>query len=338
VLKLEDCFKIAQECGISSHEELTIALSFIHSRLGLVRYFDVDELDSLVVVDPQILFDKITDLIVETFVGKNASSKEIEEFRKKGIISVAVMKSISEKSSEDDQLPFKWLTLLLNHLRLAALFKDRYGEKFFFPSAICHVPKPQHPSVESILANALSEVLIAFETGFCPRGLAGALIKCLMTNEMNSRKHWHLLPRKIFRNQVSFSIEACGDITLKTFPTHLEITLDPEEDCSEAAGSQVENSESEGEDSNKLTCEEVYTQINKCMQIVTTLYTKCEYYWTFYCTLPECKTLQQPAVVEWSHKQPTKLRCKISHKRTHLPKGYKMWNIRKKHKGGMYDC
>ena len=50
-----------------------------------MRYFDVPELNSLVVVDPEILFDKITNLIVETFVGKNVNRKDIEEFRKKGI-------------------------------------------------------------------------------------------------------------------------------------------------------------------------------------------------------------------------------------------------------------
>ena len=329
VLRLEDCFKIAQECGISSHKELTTALSFIHSRLGLVRYFDIEELNSLVVVDPQILFDKITDLIVETFIGKNANRKEIEEFRKKGIISLAVMKRISERSSEGVQLPFIWLTNLLNYLRLAALFKDRYGEKYFFPSALCHVPKAQDPSTRP---NTSPPAVIAFETGFCPRGIAGALIKCLMTNEMNSKKSWYLLPHKIFRNQVSFSIGAY-DVTLKILPTHLEIALEPEENCSEGADSEDENSESEAEVSKNLACKEAYTQIDKCMQIMTNLYKKCEYFWTFYCTLTECKTIPHPAVIESNHKQPLRLRCKISHKRARLPKGYKIWNI---HKEGVY--
>ena len=331
VLKLEDCFKIAQECGISSHKELTVALSFIHSRLGLVRYFDVDGLDSLVVVDPQILFDKITNLIVETFIGKNANRKDIEEFHKKGIISLEVMKGISERSCEDVQLPFTGLMNLLNHLRLAALFKDKYGEKYFFPSALCHVPKAQDPSVDSTPPITSPPVVIAFETGFCPRGLAGALIKCLMTNEMNSKMTWYLLPHKIFRNQVSFSIGAY-DVTLKILPTHLEITLHPEEDWSEDADSENESSESGTEVSKKLAYKEAYTQINKCMKIVSGLYKKCEYFWTFYCTLTECKTIPHPAVIESDGKQTLWLRCKISHRRARLPKGYKIWNI---HKEGM---
>ena len=38
-LHFDDCFNVAYECGISNPEELSAALSFIHSRLGLVRYF-----------------------------------------------------------------------------------------------------------------------------------------------------------------------------------------------------------------------------------------------------------------------------------------------------------
>ena len=325
VLRLEDCFKIAQECGISSNKELTAALSFIHSRLGLVRYFDVEGLNSLVVIDPQVLFDKITNLIVETFVGKNATRNEIEDFRNRGIISAAVMKRISERSNKDAHLPFVWLTKLLNHLRLAALFIDSYGEKYFFPSALCHVPKDQ----KLVIINAaLQSSLIAFETGFCPRGISGALIKCLMTNEMNSKQRWYLHPRKIFRNQVCFTIEACGDITLKVLPTHLEIALDP------FAKDVDSNEDSEGSRMEKLTCNEAYTQIDKCMEIVTRLYRRCEYFWTFYCTLPECQANPHPAVIEWKGSHPLNMRCKIYHKRIPLRECHRKWNLKPKRKGG----
>ena len=172
--------------------------------------------------------------------------------------------------------------------------------------------------------------MIAFETGFCPRGLAGALIKCLMTNEMRSKRLWHLLPHKIFRNQVSFSIEGChNNIIIKFLPTHLEIALDPEDYTDSEDGS----SESETKDPKMLICKEAYKQVDKCMKIVTSLYKRCEYFWTFYCTVTKCKTIQHPAVIEYRRNQPIKLRCRIYHKRTLLPKGYKIWNIQK---GGKY--
>ena len=317
ILTLEGAFKIAQECGISSHHELIAALSFIHSRLGLLRYYNVKELDSLVVVDPQVLFDKITDLIEETFISKYAHRKEIEDFCEKGIISVAVMNRISEKSSEGVRLPLTWLTKLLNHHQLAALFKDHDEEKYFFPSALCHASIAQDSSVKSAIHTNPASALIAFGSGFCPRGTPGALIKCLMTNEMMSTRRWELLPSKIFRNQVSFYIEDCGDMTIKALPTHLEFTINSAEitetDCSE---SEIHK--------------EVYTQIAKCMKIVSSLYGKYDFYWTFYCTLPECQTNPHPAIIEWNrHNAPSRLRCKIFHNSGVLPRGYKSWNIQK---------
>ena len=56
VLHIDKCLDIALQCGISSSKEMKDALSFIHSRLGLIRYYSVEELNTLVVVDPQIIF------------------------------------------------------------------------------------------------------------------------------------------------------------------------------------------------------------------------------------------------------------------------------------------
>ena len=65
---------------------------------------------------------------------------------------------------------------------------------------------------------------------FCPRGIPGALIKYLMTNEMKSKRIWSIIPPKIFKNQVSLAIQGCGIITLRILPTHLEISYESEAD------------------------------------------------------------------------------------------------------------
>ena len=320
VLSFDECFNIARECGISDRRELKKALSFIHSRLGLVRYFNVEDLDTLVIVDPQILFDKISDLIVKTFTCDHAEVNEIEDFHQKGIFPVAVMERISEKCSSDLQLPFTWLTKLLNYLRIAALFTDRDGDKYFFPSVLCHAPEIH--SKETSPSDSPPPLLIMFKSGFCPRGIPGALIKCLMTNEMKSKRRWELLPKKIFRNQVSFAIKAYGDVTLKFLPTHLEISL----------GFESETTESES----KETCEEAYTQIKEGMKIVTSHCKECGYYFGFYCTQAECKAHPHPAKLEWRGNNPSKLKCDVTHgKRGGLPRGYEIWNIQKKQRKGI---
>ena len=332
VLSFDKCFSIALECGITDRKELNQALSFIHSRLGLVRYFNTEDLNALVVIDPQILFDKITDLIVKTFTSDNVNIKvtEIEDFRQRGIIPVAIMKEITNKSSPDSKLPFIWLTKLLNYLRIAALFTDSDGDKYFFPSALCHAPEIH--SNQPSPSDSWPPLLVGFKSGFCPRGIPGALIKYLMTNEMQSKRNWNIIPNKIFKNQVSFAIQAHEIITLRILPTHLEICCESETDLIGETSAEVDSKENE---LTIKTCEMAYVQIKKGMSTVTSQCNECDYFFSFYCTLTKCQAHKHPAQIEWDGKYPFKLVCKVTNKRGILPKGYEIWNLRKKPKPGI---
>ena len=334
VLSFDKCFSIAQECGIADRKELNQALSFIHSRLGLVRYFNTEDLNTLVVIDPQILFDKITDLIVNTFTSDNVSVKvkikEMENFHQRGIIPVAVMQEISDNSSSDSKLPFIWLTKLLNYLRVAALFTDSDGDKYFFPSALCHAPELHFN--EPLPSDSRPPLLVGFKSGFCPRGIPGALIKYLMTNEMKSKRSWDIIPNKIFKNQVSFAIQAHRIITLRILPTHLEICYESETDSVGEASAEVDSKVYE---LTKKTCEMAYIQIKKGMSTVTN---ECDYFFGFYCTLTSCQAHKHPAQIEWDGKTPFQLKlCKVANKRGSLPKGHEIWNLRRKPKPGSYS-
>ena len=320
VLSFEKCYGIAKECGITSRTELIQALSFIHSRLGLIRYFNTDDLNALVVTDPQILFDRITDLIVKTFTSDNIEINQIEDFRLKGIIPLAAMQKISDKEHSESQLPFIWLIKLLNYLRIAALFKDKEGYKYFFPSALCHAPEP-HSNQSS--SNSQPPLLVGFESGFCPRGIPGALIKYLMTNEMKSITSWDIIPNKIFKNQVSFAIQAHQIITLKILPTHLEISCEFEEEIE--FRSEVDSTET---DLTKKTCEIAFAQIWKGMRAITSQCKECNFFFGFYCTLSTCKA-QHLAQIQWSGINPVMLVCKVSNKRGNLPRGSDIWNLRR---------
>ena len=333
VLSFDKCFSIAQECGITDRKELNQALSFIHSRLGLVRYFNTEDLNTLVVIDPQILFDKITDLIVNTFTSDNAKVKikEIEDFHQRGIIPLAVMQEISDNSNSDSKLPFIWLTKLLNYLRIAALFTDIDGDKYFFPSALCRAP--EHHFNQLSPSDSWAPLLVGFKSGFCPRGIPGALIKYLMTNEMESKNSWNIIPNKIFKNQVSFAIQAHRIITLRILPTHLEICYESETDSIGEASAKVDSKEDE---LTKKTCEMAYVQIKKGLSTVTSQCNECDYFFGFYCTLTTCQAHKHPAEIEWDGKNPFQLRlCKVANKRGSLPKGYKIWNLRRKPKPGI---
>ena len=311
VLSYNDCFTIAKDCGIDERAELNKALFFIHTRLGLVRYFCVKGLNNLVVIDPQILFNTITKLIVNTFVSDHAKSNEILDFQKRGIFSKDVIERISKKSEFQSSLSFKWLLDLLNHLRIAVLYTK--GEPpheqtfYFFPSVLCHAPDhEQHPCC------VRPPLLIAFESGFCPRGIPGALIVCLMNNEK-----WELHSIRVFKNQVSFTVGPC-DIILKILPTHLQISFDPES-MNLSDQSKV-----------TITCQEVYTQIQQAMKTITKGYRECKYYFAFYCTISRCKD-PHPAKILWDEEM---LKCDVQVRKTHLPTNFESWKPKVK---GVFD-
>ena len=49
---------------------------FLHTKVGLIRHFQgegLEDLQKIVIQDPQVLFDWITDLVVETFTFDKAS-------------------------------------------------------------------------------------------------------------------------------------------------------------------------------------------------------------------------------------------------------------------------
>ena len=317
VLTYSECFKVAQSCGISDLTELNNALSFIHTRLGLLRYFSVKGLNSLVILDPQILFDKITDLLVKTFIREHAKPNEIEEFQNRGILSIATIERLSQRSNSKSRISLDWLLKLLNYLRIAAHFMDHTGDKYFFPAVVCRAPEQQSPAFSA--SNLHPPLLIAFKTGFCPRGIPGALIKYLMTNEMNSQLNWELLLDKICKNQVTFAIKTLGDIILKIHPTHLEMQFDPQCDPNDL----------------NSTCSEAFTQIKQGMKAVTN---EQNYFFAFYCTRSECESSLHPAKIEWRGNNPSKLKCQNIQRRGNLPEGYQVWMKLVEQLNGMYAC
>ena len=213
IISYQQCFAVAKDCGITTSEELNHALWFLHTKIGLVRHFPTPGLDDIVIRDPQVLFDHVTHLIVNTFtfnkVGKRLSSK----FKHKGIFSFEDLEKVDQFLT-----PHKLLELL-KHLRIVAPFQTEEGlQKYFIPCVLTH-SKEQLPTQSS----DTPPLLITFKCGYCPKGLAGALITYLLNNEMRSKFKWELQTDQIFRDQVSFLVSPYDIITLKIHPTFLEL-------------------------------------------------------------------------------------------------------------------
>ena len=217
IINFDECLAIAQDCGITDHEELNHALWFLHTKIGLIRHFPTPSLRDTVIRDPQILFDQVTHLIVKTFTFENVSERRSTEFKKRGIFSFEDFRGIFQSSCHF--FPPKKQLLLLEQLRIVAPFQTDEGlTKYFLPCVLAHSEVCTSP----VLTSDIPPLLITFKCGYCPKGLAGALIIYLLTNEMGSKFKWELKTDQIFRDQVTFLVSPYDIITLKIHPTFLE--------------------------------------------------------------------------------------------------------------------
>ena len=102
--------------------------------MGLVRYFPHEELKDIVIVDPQILFEKVT---VETFTFENlCDHSRLEAFENMGIFNLSDFTKISSRTGQN--LTPNLFAKLLEHLRIAARFQQGGETKYFF--AVCAYP------------------------------------------------------------------------------------------------------------------------------------------------------------------------------------------------------
>lgn len=170
ILRMDVCRKMAAKYRIEGNEVLSL-LHFLHFRVGIIQYFDVDGLRQLVVKEPQILFSKVTRLLVKTFLSSGSlTTSEAENFQKKGILEASVFESVL--SSKDNITPKEFLGFLL-HLRMVVPFIDKNGkEKYFIPCVLNHAPE----SPPDEMKTDISPLSITFECGHCPKGLFAMLV------------------------------------------------------------------------------------------------------------------------------------------------------------------
>ena len=126
--------KIAATYGIRGDKDVKRLLHFLHHRIGIIRYYDVDGLRHLVVKEPQVLFNKLTELIVKTFPSSHALSLDEGKEFKKGILEASVFERILSTKDEMTAGEFRHI---LEHLHIIVPFKDKKGiMKLFIPAVL----------------------------------------------------------------------------------------------------------------------------------------------------------------------------------------------------------
>ena len=354
VLSYEQCFEVARQCGITSRGELNEALWFLHTKVGLIRHFQGDGLEDLqkiVIQDPQVLFDRITDLVVETFTFDKASPVVREDFKKKGIFPFSTFEKIS--ASSDHLLTPSRLVKLLEHLHIIAPLEKEDGEgeeeeeegkeveeeeekRYFMPCILAHAQPAEPTSRFERISKAFtavfrrsaeqspnsSSLLVGFRCGYCPKGLFAALVVYLLANARSYGHKWTLQRDQIFKDQISFLVRPYDTVSITVQPKFLDIT------CTPAVSKLSHNRHFPL----STTCGEVRRCIETGIREVTSAlhYTSdAAHYLAFYCPGkhrgPDPKE-PHPAGINFHDNKPCTLQCVLGERGTYrLPPGHERW-------------
>ena len=340
VLSYEQCFEVARQCGITSREELNEALWFLHTKVGLIRHFQGEELEDLqeiVIQDPQVLFDRITDLVVETFTFDKASPVVREDFKKKGIFPFSTFEKVSA-SSDHLLTPFR-LVKLLEHLHIIAPLEkeeEKEEKKYFMPCILAHAQPAEPTSLFERISRAFtavfrrsaeqspnsSSLLVGFRCGYCPKGLFAALVVYLLANARSHGHKWTLQRDQIFKDEISFLVRPYDTASITVQPKFFEIT------CTPALSKSSHNRHFPL----ATTCGEVRRCIETGIREVTSAlhYMRdAAHYLAFYCPGkhrgPDPKE-PHPAEINFYDNKPCTLQCVLGERGTfELPPGHERW-------------
>ena len=311
VISIDDCMKVAKDCGIKKRKELDDALWFLHHNVGIIRHFqEVPELRDVVIKEPQYIFDKVTELIIQTFTFDNIGPLKHEEFIKLGLFTSDVFNEYL--TTDSDILTGDKLAILLKHLHIIAPIEENGAiVKYFAPAALTHAELP--PSAQS--DDTITPIMVVFGSGFCPKGMFGALLVNLLKQQKISKHECKLKEDRIYRDQICLAIGPYDSFQFSLSPTYIKITLNSTMSCNREVPL------------GKICCD-VRREIESSIHNVTEAlhYTqRSAHYLAFACPEPPPHDQSHAATINFSQGKPCTLTCPLT-KTTHsLPNGGMIW-------------
>jgi len=199
---------------------------------------------------------------------------------------------------------------------VALLRKDGASSQYFIPCVLAHSEASQSKCLTQH-SLTVPPLLVTFESGYCPKGLFGAVTVYLLQNKMKSKLEWGLEQDRIFRDQICLSVGPYDSFQLKVLPSFLSIEL-----CSSS------------EPSTRMislagVCSEVRRSISSAVdQVSLALHCsrKAEHSFSFFCQEQvDANQSPHPATVIFLEGKPCNLKCPITCERFEFPDGCLLW-------------
>ena len=251
VLSLQQCQAIARKLSMPTSVEE--ALWFFHHNIGnLVYYSDIPSMQDTVICDPQVIFDSVSELIIDRFHHSNRrlSSHKVDDFYRKGLFSLAQIDD-KTKYQRSGHLKLAQLVDLLKDLNIIAeineedevevpatsqsqpkaayqsrpLASDQSQPKFIMPAVL------KYASEEELMAQSITNpnnqsvpIMIYFESGFVPFGVFCATTAHIIARQGMLSPKWRLKDDQVLmRNKVTFGIDRAFFATIISRDKYLEI-------------------------------------------------------------------------------------------------------------------
>ena len=233
IMSLEQCMDVANELHVYDCDN---ALWFFHYIIGNLLYFPIKGVEDIVICDPQLFFDAITNLIFNTFnIPGAVDEAACKRFRESGLFSYTdIQKSTVNVGSE--QLPIEIVFTILQHCNIIAPVRDHNSttenDLYLFP-AVLSCAKVEDLQIQ-LQPQDPAPLMIHFKCGYAPAGLFCATVASLISRKKTLG--WQLselsvahveasdMTFTLYKNKMTFCT-ADYDITLISLPKRYEVHI-----------------------------------------------------------------------------------------------------------------
>ena len=261
-----------------------VALWYLHHRVGLLMHFpEVNGLGDVVIIQLQVIFDRITSLIISQFTFREIGhAAAVSDFSDSGTFTEETLRKLSTRKG--DCLTPTRIVSLLQCLHIVAELKikgkmRKVEKRYFMPCALKPFVLGTASSAHVVPDLCPPPLLVWFECGYTPVGVFCCLVVYLL--EITDGPKWSLVDQRHYRNKIKFNVGPHRDkVSLVVYPTYIEVRVEREHLIPEPLGQ---------------LCSSVLTTLDSAMETVTkSLHYSChsQHFFGFYC--PSCPSSYPP--------------------------------------------
>ena len=235
-MSLSQCHEVGNRLNVKNTDE---ALWFLHHCVGILMHFpEIEEIKDIVICDPQVVFDSVTKLILNSFTFEKVSKQACDKFKETGQFSFKDIQKIA-KHMKSDSLSLPKLVKLLEYHNIIApissnltlslgLRPQSYQDEnmvYFMPAVLRHANEEELHIERSSTDPA--PLIIHFKCGFVPTGVFCGMIASLVS-KLDTLRWTLLVPsygHNLCKNKVTFRINGAYNLTLISKPKWYKIYI-----------------------------------------------------------------------------------------------------------------